>query len=180
MANGPFYAEGTYVSEIVAQALGETKTGKPQFVIKCKILGTPSDDGSYIPANNQYERSVYMVLTEATMPYVIEKLATLGFKGKSFGQLDPEHPQAQRLIGNQVDLYCKHEYGQDNQLREKWDISRGGGLQIKPLESRKVRELDSLFGKSLASIGSPSVIATQQRQKPLEDGTFIDDSEIPF
>lgn len=185
MANGPFYAEGLYVAEVTAQALGETRTEKPQFILRFKVLGTPTDDGAYAPITHQYERTIYMVITEKTMPYVAEKLNRLGYTGRGFGPLDPDSPNHQSFVGNQVDVYCKHESDDKGGTREKWDISRGpSALKVEPLTPKKVRELDALFGKSLVYQGitptqPPSALPLKSSAHAL-DGTEITDDDIPF
>lgn len=144
-SKGPYYDTGAYVGEIINQGLGESKTGTPYFFLKVKVLGTP-DDNSYVPAAQQYERTVYFYLSEKAMEGTVENLKTLGFDGKSLSQLDLDHAQAISFVGNQIDLYCNHgEY--NGEWREKWNLSRI--LEVQKIEPKKLRQLDALFGKSL-------------------------------
>lgn len=179
-----FYQPGNYVGEVKEQRLGETKTGKPQFVIRFKVLGTPLDEGEYAPVSQQYDRTIYMVITEGTMPYVAEKLKRLGYAGKGFGPLDPDNASHQSFVGQVIDVWCKHEADQDGNAREKWDIARGpSSLTVNPLPSKKVRELDALFGKSLLSPdgdSTPKAKSTQRQPDPVLAGTEITDDDIPF
>lgn len=179
-----FYQPGNYVGEVKEQRLGETKTGKPQLVIRFKVLGTPLDDGEYAPVSVQYDRTIYMVITEGTMPYVADKLKRLGYAGKGFGPLDPDHANHQSFVGQMIDVWCKHEADQEGNAREKWDIARGpSALNVNPLPSKKVRELDALFGKSLLAPDSESTPAHKSNHSGPDTvlaGTEITDDDIPF
>jgi hypothetical protein len=187
MATGPYYDDGLHVGQITRQGLTKASTGNKQFVLGVKILGLPMDDGTYAPHKMQYERTIYMTITEKTMPFVVENLKALDFTGTQFSQLDPSHINFVSLVGKQVDLWCKHELGNDNIVREKWQISRGA--EAKPLEvlsNRELRELDSLFGKALKASKPAASRATAQADgddgEPPSDPTDpgITDDDIPF
>ena len=176
MANyGPFYQQGVYVVEVVGQALGKAMTGTPQFILRFKVLGTPvPDSDSFDSVSQQYERTLYMALTEKTAPYVKENLEKLGFNGGSITILDPGHAQHQSFVGNQIDMYCKHEADQNGNVREKWQISRGaGGIKADPLDQREMRQLDALFGKNASK-------PTLHIRPHVETGAEITDDDIPF
>ena len=196
MASKPFYEIGAYVGEVVAQALGKTSTGKPQFVLRFRVLGRPDpkDPHNYIPVQEN-ERTMYRVITEKTTEYLLEDLEVLSYQRTSFGPLDPSHPQHQSFVGQQVEMYCKHENDQNGDLREKWQLSRGAsGLKVDPLDQKGVRELDALFGKALKAkvatvLPKPTPIAKQQREassRPSDDNgpapfaPEIDESDVPF
>lgn len=178
MANsGPFYDIGVHVGEVISQGLTKANTGTPQFILRVKILGIPEGE-TYSTHRTQYERSIYMALTEKTMQYVVPKLQQLGFTGQSISQLDPSHPHHQSFVGNQVDLWCAHENDTKGGVREKWSISRPQSeMQITPLDSKQVRELDSLFGKALGK-SAPSEVATKSNSR--DDSLEITDDDIPF
>jgi hypothetical protein len=194
MANqGPYYAPGAYIGEVIAQGLTKNEnTNNTQFVLRVKILGKPdaSDPESMEPVTYQYERTMWMSITEKTAERVVTDLRKIGYQANSFGPLDPSHAQHESFIGNQVDLYCKHEADQHGQLREKWMISRqGGGMKIAPLEAKDVRALDMLFGKALKNAAptppsqreSAMAIATAADDRDRTwDGTTITDDDIPF
>ena len=169
------YEQGLHLGQVVEQGLTKAKTGTAQFVLKIKILGVPDGEGSYVAHREQYDRTIYMALTEKTMPYVKENLERLGFEGTSLGQLDPAHAQAQKFTGKQVEVWCKHERDQQGELRERWQISTGGGSLGDPLDQREVRNLDGLFGR----MSRPST-PTPIRSEPYGDGTGISDDDIPF
>lgn len=179
MANsGPYYNPGNYVGEVIEQALTKAKTGTPQFVLKVKILGHPGDGEHYQPIPDQFERTIWMALTEKTVPFVSDALAQLGYKHGSMGPLDPSHPSHQSFTGQQVELYCSWGNDQNGNSRENWRIStRMGGMKITPLESKEVRELDALFGKAIKPAANGEAVA---RTKPTYDETVITDEDIPF
>jgi hypothetical protein len=155
MADGPYYPEGAYVGEIIKQGFGETSKGNAQFFITCKVIGYPDKQNPNnflaFPQNvKQYERTVFRVINENTIDFAIEDLQQLGFEGTSFRELDPASPSHQSFVGNQVDLYCKHET-YEGKLNERWQLSRpmSGGLEVKPLAADSLRKLDAMFGKAL-------------------------------
>jgi hypothetical protein len=180
-SNGPFYEAGLHVAEILSHQLTKASTGNMQLVWRVKILGLPDGD-SYAPHRYQYERSMYWTITEKTVPFILEKLETLGFAGKQFSQLDPSHPNHISLKGQQVDLWCKHEEGQDGGIRERWDISNSGlKREVTSLNAKETRELDALFGKALSG-GKAKVKTAKPAVDDSEDfqGVGITDEDIPF
>lgn len=176
-SKGPYYDTGAYVGEIINQGLGESKTGTPYFFLKVKVLGTP-DDNSYVPAAQQYERTVYFYLSEKAMEGTVENLKSLGFDGKSLAQLDTDHPQAISFIGNQQDLYCNHEE-YNGEWREKWNLSRI--LEVQKIEPKKLRQLDALFGKSLKTAPASTTTATKGKAKTKtnQHGLAVSDDDLP-
>src|SRR6185437_9148989 len=135
----------------------------------------PEEDG-YKPAATQYERTIYMVITEKTIPYVAEKLDRLGYVGKGFGPLDPSSAQHQSFARNQIEVTCRHETNQNGEMRETWDLTRGASeLHLDPLSSKDVRDLDALFGKSLkgsaAKSAAPKPSPEPKSQVVAPDGT---------
>ena len=179
-SNGPFYDEGLHVGEIVSHGLTKASTGNKQFVMRVKVLGIPEGD-TYLPHRYQYERTIYWTITEKTMPYVVEKLQNLQFEGTQFSQLDPSHPKHISMKGQQVDLWCKHEIGQDNVPREKWDISTGGTAKpLEPLNAKETRELDALFGKALTTGKPLAKVAVAAVKVPPDEELGITDDDIPF
>jgi len=177
-----FYPEGAYLGQITDQAIGETKTGKPQFILRVKVLGVPYDDGSYESSAQQYERTIYMVLTDKTVPFVTEKLRAIGFAGTRITDLSPDSDTFQSLKGGQIRLWCKHEADQQGQMRERWDISKGASvLEVKPLDSKGRRSLDSLFAKALQATPAPKSPKPEDenQDKSHYNDPNIDDSDLP-
>lgn len=179
MANAPYYDTGRYACKVVDQALGETGTGKPQFALRFQVLGLvdPKDPKTYIPAAAQYERTHYRTITEKTIPYFIEDLKALGFQGDSFKDLDPKTEGFHDFRGLDIDMWCSHENTQDGSgQREKWGVARqGGSLEVKPLEAKKIRDLDNLFGKQLKGMRAP----VQPIRSAPANFTQMDDRDIP-
>lgn len=174
-----FYDQGLHAAEITGQALGESSKGTPQFILKVKIMGngTPSQ---YTAHAQQYERTVYMTLTEKTMKFVAEKLASIGFTGKGLSYLDPNKQGYHNFVGQEVALWCKHEPAFDNpsEMREKWDIARQDGasrpIDAKPADSKKMRDLDNLFAAATKGTVKPAA------PKPAGAAAEITDQDLPF
>jgi hypothetical protein len=180
MANKPYYDIGVHMGEVISQGLTKASTGTAQFILRVKILGVP-DGTNYVAHSVQYERSIYMALTEKTMQYVVPKLQQLGFTGQSISQLDPSHPHHQSFVGNQVDLWCAHENDDKGGVREKWNISRPqSAMEITPLDSKQVRELDSLFGRALRQAGTPVLAGGATKINHENEPLGITDDDIPF
>jgi hypothetical protein len=175
------YAEGKYVCEILKQGIGETKTGKPQFVLNFKVLGTPdpADPEHYIVVNPQYTRTYYRVITDKTIDFLKEDLQALGFNKGSFKFLDPSTPDFQDFTGAVVDMYCKHGENQDKQPKEDWGLARAAReFQVKPLEAKKMRDLDNLFGKHLKDLKAPAKPAAPAAT---DSGSVVaGDDDTPF
>lgn len=178
MPSKPFYEIGPHVGEVISQALAEAGTGTAQFVLRVKILGTPTNDGSYESHKTQYERTLYMALTEKTMSWVAPALVQLGFKGTQVSQLDPSHPQHQSFVGDQVDLWCGHREDNKGGWRENWNISNQTERERTPLDAKKTRQLDSLFGKALKQSGAAP--ATPPPTATRQNNPEISDDDIPF
>jgi hypothetical protein len=180
----PFYEQGKYACKVTDQALGEAKTGAPQFVLQFTVLGQvdPADPSRYIPAPAHYTRTFYRAITEKTIGYFMEDLKTLGFTGDSFKDLDPNSDNFQDFRGRDIDMYCGHEKDQEGNLREKWGVARTTSpLEVKPLESKKVRELDNLFAKHLKAIKPAVVAPKEQAATENRTGTYIGaDEDVPF
>jgi len=174
---GPYYDMGVHVGEFTQQALSKAKTGNFQIVFKVKILGEPDGEESYTPHKNQYERTIYMTLTAGTAAFVTEALERIGFTGTSFSTLDPFHPNYQSFKGQQVNLWCKHETGQDGVLREKWSISNNASskpIEATALSAKELRQLDALFGAALKG-----KTAAKAAPKPNIHGVTATDSDLP-
>jgi len=177
-SKGPHYDQGIHVGEVLQQGLTKAATGTFQFVLTIRVLGVadPRDPTSYTPHRNQFQRSIYMAITEKTVEYVVPSLETLGYEGSTFGALDPGHPEHQSFVGKTFDFLCTHEADQEGNMRERWSVARTAKLpELKPLESREMRQLDALFGKALAGKG--------KKKEPVlvpGDALEIDESEIPF
>jgi hypothetical protein len=153
--SSPFYEVGRYACKVIDQALGEAGTGNPQFVLRFQVMGLvdPADPSAFIPARGQYERTHYRTITEKTISYFMDDLKALGFAGSSFRDLDPKSEGFHDFRGQDVDMWCAHEPDQKGGTREKWGVARqAGALEVKPLEPKKLRDLDNLFGKQLKAI----------------------------
>lgn len=189
----PYYPVGKYACQVTGQALGQASTGNPQFVLRFKVLGKvdPANPDNFIPAEQQYERTHYRSITEKTIDFFVEDLKTLGFQGASFKELDPNQPVHHTFVGMDVDMWCSHNKAQDGSDREQWGIARVGGSDFKvdPLDPKKVRELDNLFGKNLRALSGdkPPSTPRQQAAAAPKNGTpepaaafAAGDEDVPF
>jgi hypothetical protein len=180
--NAPFYDVGLYQGRVLQQGIGKSGTGTPQFVLKIKVLGPVEGDGTFTPSRQQYERTIYMSLTEKTLPFTVETLGILGFTGDKISQLDPSNPNHQSFVGKDFDFWCSHEdrYEGEGQ-RERWQVSKGSqALELKPLNTKGARQLDSLFGKALAANKSKVKAVAPKDEDQNIHGVEIDDADIPF
>lgn len=179
---GPFYAAGRYACKVTDQALGEAGTGNPQFVLRFLVLGLvdPADPSKYLPATQQFERTHYRVITDKTVQYLLEDLKLLGFKGESFKALDPNNDGFHDFRGLDIDMWCGHENDREGKPREKWSVARQGSkFEVKPLEPKKVRDLDNLFGKQLKAMKSAEPIRTAPANAA-PPSMEISDDDVPF
>lgn len=169
----PFYSPGRYRCEMLKQGIGEASTGNAQIIWRFRVLET--ENGEQVPG--QYERTAYCTITEKTMPYIVEDLKTLGFEHDSFKFLDPSQPGYQDFTGAIFVAFCTHENAQSGGQREKWGIATQREFEIKPIDNSKLRQLDTLFGKSLKEFkkGGPKPIA----QKAATAAGVTDD-DVPF
>lgn len=180
-----FYQQGRYRGRVTKQAMGETSKGNPQFVLTFLVIGVYEGD-DLETCSQSYERSVFRVINENTIKYVLEDLKQLGYTRDSFKFLDPSATNFHNFAGEEYDFVCDHETyeGKD---REKWQLARdGSGFEVKPLASDKMRKLDALFGKGLRA-SAPLASAPRGRAQSSaavaeDDGppnTPIDD-DVPF
>lgn len=180
--SGPFYAPGRYIGVVTGQGISMTNTGKHQFVLKVNVTGYQNGE----PVEQQYERTIYRVLTDKTIEYFMDDLKTLGFTGESFRFLDPGTSGYQDFTGREVPLNCEHDTYQ-GKTSEKWSLARAGTSKpIEPADSASLRQLDNLFGKQLKTLkqtsaaSRPAPRAQATSAPPPQDFGGIDDNDVPF
>lgn len=152
-----YYTTGDYWGTITRQAMGKTKTDKPQLVLSFTVLGAvdPENPEGYIVADNQYERTMFRVITDKTVKYACEDVEQLGLEISSWSQLDPSSPSHVSAVGSSHKFRCSHESWEGN-VNEKWSLARGGdGVAVTPLDDKSMRLLDAMFGKSLKQATKP-------------------------
>ncbi len=172
-----FYDEGKYRVRIVKQALGESSTGNPQFILRFMVLAKiESDCDSEV---RQYERTMYRSITEKTIQYIVQDLQTLGFEGSGFRQLDPAVSGHHSFVGQEVEMWCKHDEYNGKEL-EKWSIATSpSDIEVKPLRPDKLRELENLYGKHLRAAAPVKPKPTPKIAEPAPFAEITDD-DIPF
>jgi len=144
-----YYEVGRYEGIVTDQGLTETKTGKPCFFLQFDVTADLLPDGTKLalPPAHSFQRSIYQVITDKTIDFLMPDLERLGFSGNKLSQLVPDSPGCQLFIGDEVLLYCKHETYEGKE-REQWSFAREAS-EVVPLDSKKAKELDALFGKKM-------------------------------
>jgi hypothetical protein len=160
----------------------KAKTGTPQFVVKVQPVGQYTGTQEMTPVDNGWERSIFMPITEKSMPYVAKKLTALGFSGGSLRKLDPATDGFEDFRGTAIDCICRHEADRETgEPRERWDIAwerEGSDIGGDPLEAGDYRALDALFGAAVkANGGGPKPAA---KPKPTAAPTPVTDDDLPF
>jgi hypothetical protein len=166
MARGPYYQPGRYLGKVINQQLGETSKGNPQVVITFQILGriNPEDpEGPLLVCGEHYDRSVFRAITDKTIDWVLQDLERLGFDGQSFADIDLNTTGCCDLRNRECEFSCAHEpHYRTGEPREVWQVaSDGGGLEVKPLDAKQVRQLDAMFGKQLKQLGKKKDATTK-------------------
>jgi hypothetical protein len=162
-----YYNPGTYLGEITNHILGETKTGKPQLILQFMVqaMVNEADPANPLSCGDQYERTMYRVITDKTIDFVMEDLQRLGFQGNSFSELDLNTDVHQDFRGQKHEFYCQHrEY--NGKTHEDWGFARGAAV-AKPLDTNSVRQLDAMFGKQLKAQSQAAKAAAPQQAAPV-------------
>lgn len=178
------FPQGRYLCTVVNQALSESsKKGTPQIVIRFRVLEHENGD----QVQNQYERTAYLYLTEKAAERTIAILKKLGYTRDSFRFLDKAQPQYHDLAGVEFIGFCAYEKDLEGQDREKWGIDSGESeFEAKPLESKKLREIDNLFGKALkagvkaATATMPARTAANHIPDDIPPSGPMTDDDVPF
>lgn len=145
---------GRYWGRITHQRLGKSSNGNPQIMVSFVVLGkvnVSDPDGDLLPVMQQYERTVFRVITENTIDWVTQDLDKLSWVGDDWATFDEGHPSCCQIVGNELGFFCKHEaHYQTGEPREVWSIAQDNmGPTVIPLESSELRKLNALFGKAL-------------------------------
>jgi hypothetical protein len=179
-----YYQQGLYRCIGIGQGFNESSTGTPQFLLNFKVMAI-SVNGEYESLEQQYDRTSYMALTANTQSFVVEGLRRLGFDGASLTLLNPTTANFHDFAGQEFEMWCKHD-SYNGKPNEKWSPGRGASeFKIeKPLEAKKLRDLDNLFGKALKATGAPASnklrpVAVHDVPQPQWSEPITDD-DVPF
>jgi len=173
------FSEGRYRVRIVSQCFAATKDNKPQFVLRVTPLGFYNLErpGGALEVCDNYERSIFLTITDRSIDYVVDKLAAIGFEGRSFSELEPEAANHVSLVGSEFDAVCKHDK-YEGVAREKWDISTITTAPGNPLDKAGLRKLDTLYGGKLKrGVGQAKAV---QREVASATANKVGDDDIPF
>ncbi len=145
---------GRYWGRVTHQKLGKSSNGNPQIMVSFVILGkvnAADPEGDLLPVTQQYERTVFRVITDKTIEWVMQDLDKLGWTGEDWATFDEGHPQCCSIVGAELAFSCKHEaHYLTGEPREVWSVAQDNpGLAVVPLETSELRKLNALFGKAL-------------------------------
>jgi hypothetical protein len=181
MADGPFYEKGVYRGRITEQALGESSNGNAQIVIRFEVTAKVERDNSMSQVEER-QRTAFLTITEKTIDRIAQQLQALGYDRESFRFLDPRQPGYFDLTNTEADFVCNHEEYQGKN-REKWQVRtpyESGPLEVKPIESKKLREIDNLFGKHLKAAAKQGSGAPKPTAQQSAAPAVITDDDVPF
>jgi hypothetical protein len=183
------YQEGRYLCQGIGQGFNETANRNTQFLLKFKVLAMANGLGVFEDCEKQYDRTMYQVINANTIPFAVEAFRRLGFMGGSFQMLAPEVEGFHDFANQEFEMWCSHSSYQGKD-KENWSVAKGerGAFKIeKPLENKKLRALDNLFGKALKEAPvvqrektSSSRGVTQMEDPPPVDFGGIADDDIAF
>jgi len=155
------HPEGVYDAEVIDHGLTETRnTGTPQVAVRFR-----TDHG---------EITGYFFLTDRAIEHTVEKLHAMGFRGRSFAELNNNV-----LVGNRCSITVQHEeYQGRTKARIAFVNEEGYEAQAEIRKSEAVARTASQFDALLRrSAGNDS----GQSSRPARVEAYRDDSDsIPF
>ncbi len=174
------YQKGSYRARIIDVALDESKNGFPQVIVRGTLI-CGLDAGRNEFDCEQYDRTVYLTVTDKTTEYILKKLRNAGWKSDRFEQIN-------ELVGLDAVFVCDHEKQTEGkyagQMGEKWDLELPRKAS-EPLENKPAvaKKMNALFGKMLKEGAAPkSAPAAEQRETVPANAATEDagDGEVPF
>jgi hypothetical protein len=130
------FMPGKYRARITDQGFSISKKENPVFFLELQVLATVAKDGTST-ACEPLRRTYRKAITEKTVSWLRHDLKALDVEPASFAQLDPQEPGAIKLIGREIDVWCRHEPYQD-ELTERWELCpprpRAGGDDVRRLD----------------------------------------------
>lgn len=182
-----YYDAGRYRCEVTQQAMTKARTGTPQFVVKVEPVFRYEGPTDMERIEKGFERTIFLAITEKSMPYLAKKLAALGFSGGSLRKLDPSTEGFEDFRGTAVDCICRHENDRDTgEPRERWDIAwerEASDISGDPLAAGDYRALDALFGAAVKANGGAPKPAAKPKPAPASapvGPADITDDDLPF
>ncbi len=156
----PYYEPGRYWGRITHQKLGKSSNDNPQLMISFVVLGkinVKDPDGELLPVTQQWERTVFRVITDKTIDWVMQDLDKLGWTGDDWATFDEQHPSCCSIVGTEATFSCNIEpHHKTKEPREVWSVSQDNvGLTVVPLEASDLRKLNAMFGKNLKGRQKP-------------------------
>lgn len=170
------YDEGKYFGKLAGCGTAESKKKIPYFWIEFEV--THRDNAGEWAEVGIEKRTVFLYLSDQSMPYTMPKLEKLGFNG-DFAK--PELSPPSDWNGG-IMVECKHET-YEGKPREKWELAGAGGdgMQHQELSADQIRRLNALW-KNGKKPGVPVAPATRTTPKknsaPAPVAATAD--EVPF
>jgi hypothetical protein len=100
------------------------------------------------------KRTVFLYLSDAAFNYTADKLDALGWNG------DFKAPALSPENSGGIEAECVHEpYAKDGespQLREKWNLPGGGGIDHKAADADVIRKLNAMWKQRKSSSPRPA------------------------
>jgi hypothetical protein len=163
------YGDGRYLVRGVGQEFAEASTGTPQFELRVLVLSCVEPFNDSVP---QFQRTLYMYLTEKARGRTLHDLHVLGYPGESLSGVDPDN--AERFFsftGREFELLCKGEPDLQGKRRERWSVPP----VKRPLAKDKLREMDRQMARERQKANGPVTAAVAP---PPSDG--VTEEDVPF
>lgn len=155
------FSPGRYRVKPCGQGFTKSSTDNPTFELRFFVIGKydiEKPDGELIPCPNE-QRTYFKSITEKTAQWLVDDLASLGWEGSSFTELDPQHPLA-HIFKEEFDALCKvEEY--KGKRQERWSIS--SSKEVAQLATNDLKNLDTLFGHLLSGAKTTSASKNESR-----------------
>lgn len=155
--------QGNYSGVLLAGQVNDPKseTGSPQLAWEFDLL-----DDSDPPVPTGVRRTVYMSLSKKALDAFVA--AELDKHGFNWDFANPRLNDAYYESPG-VELYCKHD-PYNNQLKEKWQFSNGGGLG-KPADQSTVARLQAEHRSRTQKVIAPGTKPTAPKPAPRPQAT---------
>lgn len=131
--------EGVYFGKPVEFGTAETDKGTPYFFIEVEVAHMAQGEG-WAPVQPTQKRTIYMYLTDKSIEWTQNDLATLGFNG------DFQTPAFSGSTMEGVQVECVHEMF-DGKTRDKWSL-RGKSREKKAPSDDTIRRLNGMWKAS--------------------------------
>ena len=174
------YDQGDYDVKFSSQQFGQTEGSEPKpfFALTFQPMARIDIETGDRNDVNGPVRTMRLFLSQKAAPHTIRKLRELGWEGSSFNDLNPNNNEHHSFVGQIAIVRCQHEEYK-GEPQEKWDFPHEGGLNIKAIDDKGMRQLDALLGKQLKETAKPKSSAPKQTAAAAAS-TSGNGSKVPF